>query len=83
MRPFVWSSHIHKTSLQIWVSSLSLLYLMRLLYHYHQLFIDIERQNILCVLDRVSFIELLATINLYYNYKKWGLKYEHVRILNG
>ena len=26
---------------------------------------DIERENILCVLDGVSFIELLATINLY------------------
>ena len=44
------------------------LYLMRLLYHYHQLFIVIERENISCVLDRVSFIELLATFNLYYNF---------------
>ena len=40
---------------------------MRLLYLYHHLFIDIERENILCVLNRVSFIELLATINLYYS----------------
>ena len=76
MRPFVWSSQIHKMSLQIWVSSF--FYLVHLLYHYHQsfidiereniyqLFIDIKRENILCVLDRVSFIEVLAMTNLYY-----------------
>ena len=28
----------------------------------------IERENLSCVLDRVSFIELLATFNLYYNF---------------
>ena len=28
--------------------------------------IDFERENILCVLDHVSFIELLAIINLYF-----------------
>ena len=33
IRPFVWSSHIHKTMLQI--RAHSLFYLMRLLYHYH------------------------------------------------
>ena len=44
MRPFVWSSHTRKMPLQIWASSL--FYLMHLLYHYDQLFIDIERENI-------------------------------------
>ena len=44
MRLFVWSGHIHKTPLQIWVSSL--FYFMCLLYHYYQFFIDIERENI-------------------------------------
>ena len=39
MRPFCLVSHIHKMPLQMWASSL--FYLMRLLYHYHQLFIDI------------------------------------------
>ena len=34
-----------------------------LLSHQTQLFIDIERENILCVLDRVAFKELLATIH--------------------
>ena len=31
-----------------------------------QLFIDIKSENILCVLDCVSFIEILAMINLYF-----------------
>ena len=66
MRPFVWSSHVHKTPLQIRASSL--FYLMHVLYHPHQLFNVIERENILCVLDRASFIEILAMINLYYWY---------------
>ena len=44
LRPFVWSSHSHKTPLQMRASSL--FYLMHLMYHYHQLFIDIERENI-------------------------------------
>ena len=42
--PFVWSSHTHKMTLQVRGSSL--FYLMHLLYHYHQLFIDIERENL-------------------------------------
>ena len=44
----------------------SLFSLLRVLYHQHQLFIVIERENIPCVLDGVLFIEILATINLYY-----------------
>ena len=43
----------------------ALFYLMHLLYQYHQLFIDIKRENISCVFEHVSFIKLLATINLY------------------
>ena len=38
MRPFVWSCHIRNMPLQILASSL--FYLLRLLFHYHQLFID-------------------------------------------
>ena len=64
MRPLVWSSHFHRTPLQMQASSL--FYLVRILYH-HQLFIDIKRENLYCVLDRVSFIEILAMINLYYS----------------
>ena len=45
---------------------LSLFYLMHLLYLYHQLFIDIKRENIPCVLDRVSFIVILAMIYPYF-----------------
>ena len=56
--------HFHGTPLQLRASSL--FYLMRLLYHYPQLFIDLEREKISCVLARVSSIEILATINLYY-----------------
>ena len=41
MRPLVWSSHIHKTPLQILASSLC--YLVHFLYHYHQ-----------CVLDHIQ-----------------------------
>ena len=64
MRPFVQSGHIHKTPLKLRASSL--FYLTHLLHLYHQLFIDVKRENILCVLDLVSFIKILATINLYY-----------------
>ena len=64
MRPFVWLSQVHKTPLQMRASSL--FYLMRVMYHQQQLSIVIERDNIPCVLDLVSFIEILATINLYY-----------------
>ena len=59
MRPFVWSSHTQ----EIWASYL--FYLMRILYHQRQLFNVIERENIPYVLVHVSFIEILATINLY------------------
>ena len=43
-------------------------YLKTILYHYHQLFIDIERENI----HHVSLLELPATTNLY-NYVKTNL----------
>ena len=68
IRPFVWSSHFHKMGLQIRASSL--VYLMHFLNLYHQLFIDIEREKISCVLDRVSFIELLATIKSLSSFKQ-------------
>ena len=55
---YKWSSHIHKTSLNIRASSL--FYITHLLYLYHQLFMDIEGENILCGLDCVSFIEILV-----------------------
>ena len=64
MRPFVWSSHIHKAPLKIRESSLFCH--THHLYLCQQLLIDIERENILCILDCVSFIEIPATINLYY-----------------
>ena len=70
MRPFVQSGHIHKTPLKLWASSL--FYLTHLLHLYHQLFIDVKRENILCVLDLVSFIKILATINLYYFQFEWS-----------
>ena len=60
MRPLVWPSHVHKTPLQIRASSL--FYLLHVLYQKHQLFIDIERENILSVLDCVSFIEIVSLI---------------------
>ena len=44
MRLLVWSSHIHKTPLQMWASSL--FYLMRVLDHQHQVFIVIERETL-------------------------------------
>ena len=44
MRLFVWSSHIHKTLLQIWGQAL--FYLLHLLYHYHQFLIDIETEKL-------------------------------------
>ena len=55
MRPFIWSSHIPKTPLQMWTSSL--FYLKHLLHHYHQLFFDIKRENILVSFECVSFID--------------------------
>ena len=70
MRPFVQSGHIHKTPLKLRASSL--FYLTHLLHLYHQLFIDVKRENILCVLDLVSFIKILATINLYYFQFEWS-----------
>ena len=60
MRPFAWSSQVHKRLLQMRASSLFSLLLV--LYHQHQLFIVIERKNIPCVFHHVSFIELLAMI---------------------
>ena len=66
MGPYVWSSCGCRMPLQIWGQAL--FYLMCLLYHYHQLFIDIERENeriYLVSIERVSFKELLAMINLY------------------
>ena len=84
MRPFVWVSHIHKTLLQIRASSL--FYLMRLLYHYHKLFIDIKRENVLCVIDRVSFIELLAMIrasHLFYLMRLLFIGIERENICHG
>ena len=42
-RPFVWSSHIHKTPQQI--RACSLFYLLDLLYHYQQQFIGVERED--------------------------------------
>ena len=44
MRPFVWSSHFHRAMLQMLASSL--FYLVCCLYHYPQLFSDIERESI-------------------------------------
>ena len=61
------------------MGELSLFYLMHLLYLYHQLFIDIERENIPCVLDRVSFIVILAMIYLY----SGGSNTERVRNSDG
>ena len=49
MRPFFWSSHIHKTQL-LNIRTNSLFYLTHLLYLYHQLYIDIERENIIASL---------------------------------
>ena len=57
----------------------SLFYLTSVLYHQHQLFIVIERENIPCVLHRVSFIELLAMINQFHvSYGEFGDMYEYL-----
>ena len=53
----------------------ALFYLMLMLYHYLQLFIDIEERIYLVSIHQVSLLELLAMINLYYFPKIINIKH--------